>query len=63
MQYFKTLEDREQAILLKREKIVSVLEYALNRLIIATEFSLLLYQDGECIRVYDEWEQNMPFVA
>ena len=58
-----TLEDREQAIQLKREKVASILEFALNKLIVATEFSLLLFHDGECVRVYDEWEQDMPFVA
>lgn len=58
-----TLEDREQAILLKREKVASVFEFAPNKLIVATEFSLLLFHDGECVRAYDEWEKDMPFVA
>ena len=58
-----TLEDREQAILLKREKVASILEFAANKMIVATEFSLLLFHDGECVRVYDEWQHDMPFVA
>ena len=32
-------------------------------MIIATEYSLLLFHDGECVRVYDEWERDIPFVA
>ena len=53
-----TLEDREHAILLKREKVASALEFAPNRLVVATEFSLLLFHAGECVRVYDEWDQD-----
>ena len=58
-----TLEDREQAILLKKEKVASVLEFAVNKLIVATEFSLIIFHEGESVRVYDGWEQDMPFVA
>ena len=32
-------------------------------MIVATEYSLLLFHDGECVRVYDEWERDIPFVA
>ena len=58
-----TLEDRKAAIHLKKEKVASVLEFGQNKLIIATEFSLLLFHEGECVRVYDEWERDVPFVA
>ena len=40
-----------------------MLEFGQEKLIIATEFTLLLFHDGECIRVYDEWERDIPFVA
>ena len=58
-----TLEDRKAAIHLKKEKIASILEFGANKMIIATEYSLLLFHDGECVRVYDEWERDIPFVA
>ena len=58
-----TLEDRKAAIHLKKEKIASILEFENNKMIIATEYSLLLFHDGECVRVYDEWDRDIPFVA